>query len=216
MIFDVNKGWVRKITYVSFADVSKVTDRTDLYDWIDEPPYGDSMTAYIPDVSADIFSVIQFADMTNIYIAKYDDEWESENGDPLTDMTAMGKLLKRHFLPRFVPWLVDKAKEIEMKATILNKTATQLLADVESTIIEGTKTADSEAPDTSTFASAPISDVLSRLQQYERTLTSKDPQGTLMMRINEVRDSYRWLVKEVYDDLIEQFGIEGGNDDEIY
>lgn len=119
-------------------------------------------------------------------------------------------------------WIRKTYKVYEMRYNLLNKTATELLADVESSVTmereEDSDTgqdvsADSDMPVTDTFASVlsdptAVSDKMSVLRTAQRdyehlwkdVTTSKDPMGTLSSRIDEAL--------RLWDDMIAEWATE--------
>lgn len=206
-IYNVYYGWVNEITYVSLSDYDTLKSNTGTLWTLAEDLGYDDMPAD-SSVSDFIYYALPLGLLTDSYIFKVTDEWIEDNGDPTESLDSFILGAKRHFASDFIPWLYDKVAELKIKLSVLDKTATELLADVTRTIAETnsttgetsnetsasgttsntltqtgtinrdetgtTTTGGSDMPETATFDDAPTSDVLSRLEQYERDLNALD------------------------------------------
>lgn len=126
-------------------------------------------------------------------------------------------------------WIRKTYKVYEMRYNLLNKTATELLADVQSSVtmereedsdVGQDVSADSDMPVTDTFASVlsdptSVSDKMSVLRTAQRdyehlwkdVTTSKDPMGTLSSRIDEALRLWDDMVAEWATELENAFSL---------
>lgn len=141
------------------------------------------------------------------------------------------------FTRRLMSWIREGFEERVMQLELLNKTASQLLADVEAVTVNerledddsGRDTnTESDMPITSTFANSlaspdTLQDKLSRLAIAQRSyahlwkdqMTLTDPRGTLPQRIQEALDAYRSIMREWAEEFMDRFAIIGEEQDEI-
>lgn len=136
----------------------------------------------------------------------------------------------RHFLS----WLMKTAKYYDMRASLLSKTATELLAQVQSQIITERKTdtdtgkdvtATSDMPVTETFSDAlaspsTLADKISELNIAQRDYShkwkdqvdTKEDRFTLPERIQTALDVWDDMVKEWADAFLDEFSIAPSED----
>lgn len=136
----------------------------------------------------------------------------------------------RHFLS----WLMKTAGYYEMRAALLNKTAAELLAQVQSQIITERKTdtdtgkdvsATSDMPVTETFSDAlaspaTLADKISELNIAQRDYShkwkdqvdTKEDRFTLPERIQTALDVWDDMVKEWADAFLDEFSIAPSED----
>lgn len=142
------------------------------------------------------------------------------------------------FLSRFWSWVRESEPEMSMRLDLLNKTASELLADVVSTTSSERKadsdrgkdtTASSDMPITATFAATlpnadNLEDKMSMLNIAKRdyshlwkdVVTSNDPRGTLPQRIDEALSVYRSIFREWTEEFMDRFALIGEEQDEIF
>lgn len=157
----------------------------------------------------------------NPYIA------ESDRNERIASLTSpvFQQDLGRHA----VSWFMKTAAYYEMRASLLNKTAAELLAQVQSQIITERKTdtdtgkdvsATSDMPVTETFSDAlaspaTLADKISELNIAQRDYShkwkdqvdTKDDRFTLPERIQTALDVWDDMIKEWADAFLDQFSI---------